>query len=231
MATYRVHATKDYTIMSNAHLRDRDMSLKAKGLLSIMLSLPENWDYTMNGLCAICKENITAVKAALNELRELGYLVITKKLPNETESGRIEYVYDIYETRKQAIEKQGIENLPVENLPIENHIQSITNELNTDKENIKELNIKHIGDKRFVPPSVEEVRAYCLERKNGINAEQFVDYYESNGWKVGKNKMKDWKASVRTWERNRYGGGQAKTYGQNGIAIKAGQKDEFEGMF
>ena len=58
--------------------------------------------------------------------------------------------------------------------------------------------------KRFTKPTLEEVRAYCQERKNCVNAEKFVDYYESNGWKVGKNAMKDWKAAVRTWEKNRF---------------------------
>lgn len=59
--------------------------------------------------------------------------------------------------------------------------------------------------KRFVKPTVEEVKAYCEERGNSIDAEKFVAYYESNGWKVGKNSMKDWKAAVRTWEKNDYG--------------------------
>ena len=58
--------------------------------------------------------------------------------------------------------------------------------------------------KRFEKPTLEQVQAYCRERKNNVNAERFVDYYESNGWKVGKNAMKDWKAAVRTWERNGY---------------------------
>ena len=58
--------------------------------------------------------------------------------------------------------------------------------------------------KRFVKPTVEQVRDYCQERKNGVNPEKFVDYYDSNGWKVGKNPMKDWKAAVRTWEKNRF---------------------------
>lgn len=53
---------------------------------------------------------------------------------------------------------------------------------------------------RFTPPSVEEVAAYCLERKNAVNPEQFCDYYTANGWKVGRHSMKDWKAAVRTWE-------------------------------
>ena len=67
------------------------------------------------------------------------------------------------------------------------------------KESIK----KEKTPKRFVPPTLEEVKAYCTERGNDVDAQRFVDYYTSNGWQVGKNKMKDWKAAVRTWERNR----------------------------
>jgi hypothetical protein len=59
---------------------------------------------------------------------------------------------------------------------------------------------------RFVKPTVEEIRVYCRERMNFVEPQKFFDYYESNGWKVGKNPMKDWKAAVRTWEKNNYGG-------------------------
>jgi hypothetical protein len=58
--------------------------------------------------------------------------------------------------------------------------------------------------KRFIPPTLEEVQAYCNERNNNVDPQHFIDYYTSNGWQVGKNKMKDWKAAVRTWERNGY---------------------------
>lgn len=68
-----------------------------------------------------------------------------------------------------------------------------------DKNSIVENSI----DNRFKKPSLEEVKEYCLERNNGINPEQFIDFYESKGWMVGKSKMKDWKACVRTWEKNR----------------------------
>lgn len=60
---------------------------------------------------------------------------------------------------------------------------------------------KREPQKRFTPPTVEEVEAYCFERNNKVDAERFVDYYTANGWKVGKNPMKDWKAAVRNWER------------------------------
>lgn len=70
----------------------------------------------------------------------------------------------------------------------------------------KEGNIKedtNVSKKRFAPPSVDEVRAYCAERNNEIDPQSFIDFYESKGWMVGKNHMRDWKAAVRTWERNR----------------------------
>ena len=69
------------------------------------------------------------------------------------------------------------------------------------EENITASNPKR---KRFVKPTLSEIEQYCIERKNNVNAEQFFDYYESNGWKVGKNSMKDWKAAVRTWEHSEY---------------------------
>ena len=59
--------------------------------------------------------------------------------------------------------------------------------------------------KRFTAPTLEEVKEYCSERKNNVDAERFIDYYTANGWKVGKNPMKDWKAAVRSWERNVFG--------------------------
>ena len=76
--------------------------------------------------------------------------------------------------------------------------QNNRNNNNNNNNNNKKENILK---ERFKKPTLEEVQSYCLERNNNINAELFIDYYESNGWKVGKNSMKDWKAAVRTWEK------------------------------
>ena len=168
----RVNKTKNYTVMSNYHFKDRNLSLKAKGLLSLMLSLPDSWDYSIAGLCAISKENETAIKSALNELKKCGYLEVTKLYPGQSNSGRIEYIYDIFEQPKNDI------------------IQDISEAKEPKKQ------------KRFQKPTLQEIRDYCLERGNSIDPERFMDYYESNGWKVGKNPMKDWKAAIRTWEAN-----------------------------
>ena len=80
---------------------------------------------------------------------------------------------------------------------------------------------------RFVIPTIDEVKEYCLQRKNNVNAERFIDYYTSNGWQVGRNKMKDWKAAVRTWEKNDYSN---KTYGANGVEINQSDDDELAGI-
>ena len=85
--------------------------------------------------------------------------------------------------------------------------QSCTNNLlDNAKDNL--VNKKKVPDKPATragsKPTLEQIKAYCLERKNNVDAQRFLDYYESNGWKVGRNPMKDWKATVRTWERNTF---------------------------
>lgn len=147
MAKFKVNKTKDYTIMSNYHLKEKNMSLKAKGLLSVMLSLPDNWDYSISGLVAISLENETSIKSALSELKKLGYLEVIKLMPNESETGRIDYIYNIYEKPKQEGKKQEVENLPLEILDVENQGQLNTNNkynniniINTKKQNIDYIN-------------------------------------------------------------------------------------------
>lgn len=136
MAVFRVHKTKDFTVMSNHHLRDKNLTLKAKGLLSVILSLPDDWKYSIAGLAAICKEGQSAVKSALQELTDAGYVTVTKLYPNQTETGRIEYIYDIHE-RPQEPRKQGVENLHLESQQVENQGQLNTDVPSTDKPNTK----------------------------------------------------------------------------------------------
>lgn len=145
MAVIRVNKTKDYTVMSNIHFKEKEMSLKAKGLLSLMLSLPDDWDYSISGLVAICVEKESAINATLNELKKFGYLKVDKLMPNQTKSGRIEYVYNIFENPKQDLEKQNtekqdLENQGVEKQGVENQGQLNTNKSITKKQNTNKLN-------------------------------------------------------------------------------------------
>lgn len=151
MPVIRVNKSKDYVTMSNYHFKEKDMSLKAKGLLSEMLSLPDNWDYSIRGLVAINKENESSIKSTLEELKKFGYLKITKLLPNQTKSGRIEYIYDIFE-KKQEGKKQGVENLGVEFLEVENQVQyNINNKILNNKKlnNIYNNNIYDFIEENF----------------------------------------------------------------------------------
>ena len=95
MAVFRIERTKDYTVMSNHHLRNQELSLKAKGLLSMMLSLPDDWNYTTRGLAKICKEGVDAIGSALRELETAGYIVRNQLRDQQGRISDTEYV--IYE--------------------------------------------------------------------------------------------------------------------------------------
>ena len=192
MSVFRVNKTKDYVVMSKYHLKEKRMSLKAKGLLSEMLSLPDDWDYSVMGLSEINIESRNCINSILNELEEFGYLKRNRNYVN----GKIEsWTYDIYE-KPLYLKNEDIENEDIENLDIENDTQLNNKELNTNKLNNKEY-------KRFVKPTLEQVKEYCLERNNNVDSERFFNYYEANGWVQGKSRkpIKDWKACIRTWEQ------------------------------
>lgn len=91
MAVFRVEKTRNYTVMSNHHLRDKSLSLKAKGLLSLMLSLPEDWDYTTRGLARICKDGVDSICATVRELEGAGYIVRARERRADGTLGGIEY--------------------------------------------------------------------------------------------------------------------------------------------
>ena len=91
MAVFRIEKTRDYTVMSNHHLRNTNLSLKAKGLLSLMLSLPENWDYTTKSLAHICKDGVDSICAGVRELEEQGYVIRERVRNPNGQLGAIEY--------------------------------------------------------------------------------------------------------------------------------------------
>lgn len=100
MATFRIHKTNDFTIMRNTHLRDKNLSLKSKGLLSVMLSLPDDWNCSIVGLTSLSKDGKDSVIASLNELCKFGYVKMTNQ---RNHKGQYETIYDIYENPNQEI--------------------------------------------------------------------------------------------------------------------------------
>lgn len=176
MSVIRVNNTKGFTVMSNYHFQDKEISLKAKGLLGLMLSLPSNWDYSVNGLVTIVKENKAAVQSALKELEEHKYL---KRTRVQDETGRFDYVYDIYEkpydklpcTENRCTDIQCTENRCTENQP----------QINTNKQNTKELNTNRLNtneykEKNIKKETVNSVIAEYTESKDLQDAlHDFVD--------------------------------------------------------
>ena len=131
MAVFRIEKTRDYTVMSNHHLRNAGLSLKSKGLLSMMLSLPENWNYTTRGLAKICKEGTDSIGSALKELERAGYIVRNRLRDSKGKIVDVEYV--IYETpHPPDTENPDMDNPCLENRPQLNKEKRNPEEQNTD---------------------------------------------------------------------------------------------------
>ena len=146
MSTFKIEKTKGYTVMSNYHLRDKNLSLKAKGLLSQMLSLPDKWDYTISGLAAINKEGVDAIKSAVKELEQVGYIT-RQRIRNS--AGQVQgNEYTVYEkpvkpkveNPLQADVKPKVENPLQENPLQENPLEENPTEENPTEENPRQIN-------------------------------------------------------------------------------------------
>lgn len=173
MAVMRVHKTGNYTIMSNYHFKEKEMSLKAKGLLSLMLSLPEDWDYSINGLATLSKDGRDSVMGALKELEKFGYLSRTR---TNDDKGRFSgYDYDIYESPQSTSPNE--DNPCSENPNTENPQQLNTNKNNSVGINsVKNKEKKDLLDKRPEADqnnNLEKIKAFqekmdCILKPNAF---------------------------------------------------------------
>ena len=117
MAVFRVQKTQNYTIMSNHHLRNKALSLKAKGLLSLMLSLPEDWDYTTRGLASICKEGVDGIRATVRELENAGY-IIRRRVRDQ--SGQVRGMeYTVFEQPQEPEPENPVQAKPEREKPVQ----------------------------------------------------------------------------------------------------------------
>lgn len=175
MSVIRTIKNENYTAMCNTHLRDKNLSLKAKGLLSMMLSLPDKWHYSVKGLEGICKESKNTINSVLNELEDNNYLVRRRRYCN----GKIsEWEYIIFENNENHDEEllhlknEDIENEDIEIQDIENRdVYKITKELSTNR-----LNTNEYKEKNIKKESVNSVIAEYTESKDLQDAlHDFVD--------------------------------------------------------
>ncbi len=142
MAIFRIDKKKDYTVMSNHHLRNKELSLKAKGLFSVILSLPDNWDYTVKGLAYICKEGADSIRGALKELEQQGYIERSRVRNEKGQLTTAEYIiHEQPEDNSAPSESEPIQDEPVQNTPIsENPVQDKSTQLNNNILNTKKSN-------------------------------------------------------------------------------------------
>ena len=142
MAVFRIERTRDYTVMSNHHLRNANLSLKAKGLLSMMLSLPEDWNYTTRGLAKICKEGVDAIGAALRELEAAGYIVRHKLRGRQGRISDTEYViYEQPQPKNPDTPQPDMASPDTENPHLDKPDTEKPAELNIEKSNTQKQNI------------------------------------------------------------------------------------------
>lgn len=222
----RAEHNDNYMQISNDTVRDARLSFEARGFLVFILSMADDWSFSIKGLMAQTGLKRSVVLKLIGELRDAGYIYIKQ----ETGKGGIftAKTWEIYEvftevrfdrsrSTPKSVKTDHGENTPKSVLTVvgDDRSRKTPTSENTEvgenepikktilerKTNI-ERNTKEKEGRNFVPPSAEEVRAYCQERGNHVDPEAFVDFYTSKGWMVGKNKMKDWKAAVRTWEKD-----------------------------
>ena len=136
MAVFRIERTRDYTVMSNHHLRNGKLSLKAKGLLSMMLSLPEDWNYTTRGLAKICKEGVDAIGGALRELEAAGYIVRNQLRDRQGRISDTEYIiYEQPQPKKPDMPQPDTASPDTENPYMDKPDTEKPAELNIEKSN------------------------------------------------------------------------------------------------
>lgn len=208
-----LESMKDGYLYSNILLKLYLRSLKNDGKLVVNDRIP----YNAEMLASVTGHQVGTIKQALSMFKELGLIEILENgaiymldIQNfigkgSTEADR-QRLYDrrISDERKQ---KKLTQSRNLEEI-LEKSTPEIEIELEIEKKIEKEIDSSAKSTttkrKRFEKPTLSEIKQYCIERGNKVDAQHFFDYYESNGWKVGKNSMKNWQAAVRTWEKNSY---------------------------
>lgn len=199
-----------FTQISNIILNDKDLSLEEKGLFCYLFSKPNGWEFHYNVMRKELKEKSDkTIRKVLNRLVEKGYIIKTQINNPNGQFGGI----DIEFTDKSFSITEG-KNTDTPNLPFGKNTDSVnlppnntnisnnTNTTNNTNNDIVRASVLFPTKKTdFIKPNIAEIEMYCSTEKINVDAKQFYYFYESKGWMIGKNKMKSWKAALRTWER------------------------------
>lgn len=176
MAVFRVKKTRDFTVMSNHHLRNKELSLKAKGLLSVMLSLPDEWDYSLKGLANISKEKIDAIRTGIKELEKAGYVERHQIRNDKGQIEDVEYIIHEQPIMVEPILENPMLDKPFQENPIQLNInKSITEELNTDVNKYPSINHEAQEDRL-----IERYNKINLQIKEQINYDELILHNNKN---------------------------------------------------
>jgi predicted phage replisome organizer len=202
-----------------------------------LLMLNDKIAYTDEMLATVFRRPVNTVRLALQTFERFAMIEIvdgTICIANWEKHQNASKLAELREYNRIAQQKSRAKRklLPAVNDSQTNVNDSQGTDIEEDKEKEEDKENNSVPQaesraKRFTPPTVEEVRSYCAERKNNVDAQRFVDYYTSNGWLVGKNKMKDWRAAVRTWERNNTSSSKA----NSNIAVKQNASSDLDDIF
>ena len=212
----RANHADNFVTISNDALRDDRLSLAARGLLAYMLTMSDAWQFNVNALAQSLNVNRCTIIKYINELSAAGYVEIERTHNSGGHFSGVKWTIKespVDHSRKtpqsvnSTMDTPQSKNTTVGFTDV-GKFDRIRNTNNKELPNIKEIpksiNTRTRTREKFTPPTLEDVKAYCKERQNNVDPVRWFDYYTSNGWKVGRNSMKDWKAAVRTWERSGY---------------------------
>lgn len=205
MNVIRVQKNKNYTIMANYHLKDKNLSLKAVGLLSKILSLPENWVLSVNGLVSIVKEGRDAVRSCLAELKENGYLKVESLRDKE---GRI--IGTRYTVMEKPLNFEDEKNAEPEKPETEKPSMGNPTPVSPTAGNPRQLNtkgIKYEKKRENTPhsqrtPTLEQVQTYFQAQHLNGSADDFFRYFEAGGWVSQSGQPIRWKQKAQSWSAN-----------------------------
>ena len=192
-----------FTMIRNDVLNDKNLSFEAKGFLVYLFSLPDDWEFSINGLSFNTGLTRNTIMRLVKELKKAGYIHQKKK---QNKKGQFtSYEWDIYELPEVNENRTSVSTELGENRTTgtpkygeRRPIQSTNNNKVLIKPSTKEKKSK---EKKFVPPSLEEVESYCQSRNSDVDPKKFFEYYQAGNWKDAKgNSVKNWKQKLITWE-------------------------------
>ena len=214
MAVLRKQKKGNFTVIDNAIFKDYSLSFKSKGLLCQMLSLPDGWEWSVEGLTKLSSDGISAVRSALDELEQAGYFR-RQQIRKDNKIAGIEYIISETKMCENLISENLIlGNLISENLISENQPQLNTKESNTNSLNTKESNTHtekrprkpknaDLNNTPSLRPSIEDIEAYINEKDLDVDGKRFFDFFEASEWVDSKgNPVRNWKQKLITWSNN-----------------------------